>query len=130
MGEIDEFEDDTDDENQMYDAEVVEEPKGKNRTSMSKPTLDSRAQLGADLLLLQGSEWGHVVSLVKKKCPAAIEKSPMLPGHVEIILDELDKSLLQELTQYIAEKSASRKRGPDEVLIEDISGKRSKKKRW
>jgi hypothetical protein len=96
-------------------------------------SLDARAQLAANLLLLQGTELGHVLMTLERECPAALEvndagqqqshsvvngksnktssSSRSVPEKLEIVLDVLDGALFTKIATYASEKATIRKRG-------------------
>lgn len=125
------MEDDDDDEEDeaVLEVEAVEERSSTPEKMVSSPTLDSRARLAANLLLLNGSEWAHVITTLERKCPQALEREQAIPEQLEILLDELDAATLSEISQYVADQAIERKRGSDNIVIEDITGRRSKKKK-
>jgi hypothetical protein len=44
-------------------------------------SLDARAQLAANLLLLQGTELGHIIMTLERECPAALEVNDSAGQH-------------------------------------------------
>lgn len=141
-------EDDEGDENESGDDEEAEfddaeqSPESKSRSSSASllgntsvptapPALDVRSRLAANLLLLNGIELGHVVSLLEQKAPTCLEVSSVR-DKMEINLDALDGAVFSEVSSFAAER-ASRKRsnnlsGAASVSVEDISNRRKKKK--
>jgi hypothetical protein len=130
-----------DEEAEFDDADQTPESKSRsssnsllgNTTSVSTapPALDVRSRLAANLLLLNGVELGHVVSLLEQKAPTCLEMSAVR-DKLEINLDALDATIFSEVSAFAAER-ASRKRsnnlsGVTSVSIEDISNARKKKK--
>jgi hypothetical protein len=129
-----------DEEAEFDDADQT--PESKSRTSSTSalgstsvptapPALDVRSRLAANLLLLNGVELGHVVSLLEQKAPTCLEVSAVR-DKLEINLDVLDAAVFSEVAAFAAER-ASRKRsnnlsGVTSVSIEDISNRRKKKK--
>jgi hypothetical protein len=91
--------------------------------------LEVKALLAANLLLLQGTELGHVISTLEQKCPAAlIEEGPPFEfdkfdpkessflsssyydDHLELNLDVVDEALLRDLYRYSVTQTQGRKR--------------------
>jgi hypothetical protein len=91
--------------------------------------LEVKALLAANLLLLQGTELGHVISTLEQKCPAALieegppfefdkfdpKESSFLPSsyyddHLELNLDVVDEALLRDLYRYSVTQTQGRKR--------------------
>lgn len=108
--------------------EVEEEEPVKPKGPPAMTSLDARATLAANLFLLNGPELGYIMSMLEQECPQALEKIPELPENVEINVDTLDAALLAKLSRFANEKAMPRKR-PVDIEIDDITGKRSKKKR-
>jgi hypothetical protein len=115
---------------------------GGTSSSPSGPaSLDARAQLAANLLLLQGTELGHIIMTLERECPAALEvndapgrrqqqkqhdvsvnsngnktttsssNNRSVPEKLEIVLDVLEGPLFTKIATYASEKATIRKRG-------------------
>eukprot|EP00522_Entomoneis_paludosa_P011353 CAMPEP_0172449816 /NCGR_PEP_ID=MMETSP1065-20121228/8415_1 /TAXON_ID=265537 /ORGANISM="Amphiprora paludosa, Strain CCMP125" /LENGTH=285 /DNA_ID=CAMNT_0013201561 /DNA_START=137 /DNA_END=994 /DNA_ORIENTATION=+ len=147
-------EDDEEEEEEFADGGDVSggETSNKGRSSGGGgPSLDAKAQLAANLILLHGMELGHVMSILEQECPQALESVPDLdnegsttksksnnnhhshtaiPDRVEIVMDALDGAVFTKISQYAAEKAMGRKKGlVDDPPLEDVSGKRKRKQR-
>lgn len=87
------------------------------------------------MLLLNGVELGHVLSVLECKAPACLDEVGDVRDKMEINLDLLDATVLSEISAFAWER-ASRKRSASasggasasSVTIEDISNRRKKKK--
>jgi hypothetical protein len=102
---------------------------GHGNSQNNAPSLDARAKLATHLLLLHGSELGHVVTLLEQKCPAAVETVGRIAGKLELNLDAVTADVLQELTEYTTTATAGRKGGTFAAgAIDDITSKRKRKK--
>ena len=134
VGEEEEEDDTAEDSIEEVEADVTADEKcstPESAKSNGNVTLDARARFAANLLLLNGPEWGHIVTTLERSNPQALEVlskgKTTIPGKMEINLDEMDPAVFQQLSSYAAEKAASRKRQED-MTIDDISGKRKRKK--
>jgi len=106
---------------------------GKRRSATPPPPkLDARARFAANLMLLNGVHLGHVVQMLEKQCPAALESEPLqVPQMMEIIIDKIEPAdTFNAVASYVAEKvgksSISSKR-VSTPKIEDVSNKRARK---
>lgn len=99
-------------------------------SSGGAPSLDARAQLARDLLALKGTELGWVMSILERECPAALETDEQIPRHLELNLDVMTPAVFARVAQYASEQSSGRKRGvhPDDIQLDDVSGKRRRKR--
>ena len=135
-----------DDEREFADMDSSDGKTGGrvSSSSSSHPSLDARAQLASNLLLLHGTELGHVMSLLEREFPKALlslkdeevgggtesQVPAQIPEKFEINLDELDSSIFQKISKYATERASGRKRGMagGDVELEDVSGKRKRKR--
>ena len=103
---------------------------------LSGPSLDARAQLASNLVLLHGPELGHVMSILEQDFPKALlwvndgDFGRTIPEKFEIDLDALDGTVFQKISQYAAERASGRKKGMTggDVELQDVSGKRKRKR--
>ena len=100
-----------------------------NNSSLS--SLDAKAILAANLLLLNGPEWGHIVATVELESPKSLVNIDT-PGYVELDLDNMDPKVLVDISKYAQERAASRKRPNNNnggaLPINDITGKKKRRK--
>jgi hypothetical protein len=72
---------------------------------VAKPSLDARAQFGANLFLLSGMELGHVISTCEEECPECLEN---VPGgkdcNIEINVDLIPTKVFDMLNTYVSGK--------------------------
>jgi hypothetical protein len=81
------------------------------------------------MLLLSGAELGEVITRLERSCPEVLEMNSSVRGKVEINLDGIPPKLLGHLCQFAAEKVSTRKKSiASEVIIDDISNKRKRKR--
>lgn len=81
--------------------------------------LDAKAQLAANLHLLDGTHLGKVIAMVQKECPAALEyiRGQAEEDQVEIMLEKLENTdTFQKVSNYCAEHAVKRRGTP---LIEE-----------
>lgn len=131
MGEVDgdDDEDDGDDtssKKSLGGTTTAKTPKGNSSSSTSqpsseskgssspaaKPTLDARAQFGANLFLLSGMELGYVISTVEQECPKALENIRGMGRreggrddcHIEINVDSIPTKIFDQLNTYVQSK--------------------------
>lgn len=117
-----------DDEEEEVEAMDVEEgPKKRSARTANMMPLDDRAELAADLLLLNGLELGQLVAVVEECCPKALSLDHSVPEHIGINVDRLDSDTLEQITKLANEAAASRRK-PSRIKIQDVSGKRRRKK--
>lgn len=164
LEEEDDEEDDEEEDEEDKDSEEDEEGdghdfvedvdmsggEGKGRKSGGGPSLDAKAQLASNLILLVGTELGQVMKILEQECPQALESLPVvepeetsnqvdygkgtntttsIPEKVEIILDNLDSAVFNKISQFAAERATGRQGGiSDDVSLEDVSGKRKRKR--
>ena len=149
--EEEEEEEDDDDDGEApsdgNDSAAETSSKGESTRSSTKssggPSLDARAELASNLILLHGLELGHVTSLLERECPKALETvdggddsnqsyhdpNHLFPEKVEIVLDAIPSSLFAKVSQYAAEKAMGRKRGlTEDPPLDDVSSKRKRRK--
>lgn len=113
----------------------------------SLPKLDARMKLASNLLLLNGTDLGHIVSILEEQCPSVLEgfddtssglSSTVLkvPEKMEINVDVLMEdyaSVFNTIQQYIAEH-VNKKRAiacvysSNNVKIKDVSNRRKDRK--
>jgi len=137
--EEEESEEDEDDEEDEFSGNRSETSynssnnNGKRRSATPPPPkLDARARFAANLMLLNGVHLGHVVQMLEKQCPAALESEPLqVPHMMEIIIDKIEPAdTFNAVASYVAEKvgksSISSKR-VSTPKIEDVSNKRARK---
>jgi hypothetical protein len=101
-----------------------------NNNTPSVPKLDARAKFASNLFLLNGVELGHVISMIEKQCPAALESGPELevPDKLEIIIDKIEPSdVFHAIAQYTAEKAAKKRSLIPTPKLEDVSRRRARK---
>jgi len=109
------------------------ESRSSNKRRSSTPTppkLDARAKFANNLLLLNGVHLGHVIQMLEKQCPAALESGDELeiPGKMEIIIDKIEPAeTFHAVATYAAEKAVRTSRSVAVPKIEDVSNKRAKK---
>jgi hypothetical protein len=127
MDSEDEEEEDDDDESET--SSHAESRSSKRRSSTPPPPkLDARARFASNLLLLNGTHLGHVISMLEKQCPAALENDRLqLPEKMEIVIDKIQPAeIFHAVATYAAEKAMPNKRS-FAPKIEDVSNKRAKK---
>lgn len=90
-------------------------------------TMDAKSRLSANLMLLNGPEWGHVVAVLEIESPNALLTTD-IPGHLELNLDGMDAKVLAKISDYAEEKASARKRPWEEPYINDITGKKKRRK--
>ena len=86
-----EEEKDEEDEETTDEEEEEEEHPSSNNQSAAKahasptasPPLDIKTKLAADLLLLNGAELAHVVTLLEARCPQALVTTHAVPDTME-----------------------------------------------
>jgi hypothetical protein len=104
-----------------------------NNNNNNTPTLsklDARARFASNLFLLNGAELGHVISMIEKQCPAALEAGPELevPDKLEIIIDKIEPAdVFQTISQYAADKAAKKRSLIPTPKLEDVSRRRARK---
>mmetsp|Transcript_15038 Transcript_15038/g.41591 ORF Transcript_15038/g.41591 Transcript_15038/m.41591 type:complete len:282 (-) Transcript_15038:318-1163(-) len=140
-----EEEEEEEEHSESGDVSGTESKASGGRASSGGPSLDARAQLAANLILLQAQELGHVMNILERECPQALETLPdaehenhshhhnhkghsHIPQKMEIVVDQLDGSVFTKISQYAAEKAIGRSRGIEEVTLQDISGKRKRRR--
>lgn len=125
----DDDEDDTDDEEDDAKSNSTPDTKAsRSSTSAHHSSLDAKARLAANLLLLNGPEWGHIVTTLELECPSALEVNQLLPEKMEIVLDDMDPNVFAKISTFAAEMAASRKRTSKEIKLIDITGKKKRRK--
>lgn len=99
-------------------------------SSGGAPSLDARAQLARDLLAMKGTELAFVMSMLERECPNAVETDEQIPRHLELNLDKMTPTVFARIAQYASEQSSGRKRGvtADDIVLDDVSGKRRRKR--
>ena len=133
MSEIESEEDEEPEEEPEDEEEEDSEPEGAVQDastatkSMHSATLDTKARLAANLLLLNGPEWGHVVSIVEFESPKSLVEGDT-PGFVELNLDDMDPTVFSKITSYAEDKASSRKRPVGDLPINDITGKKKRRR--
>lgn len=102
--------------------------------------LDMRAKFASNLLLLNGMDLGHVIDILERECPEALESigqqqhqqhpKPTLPDRLEINLDKIELGdVFQKVSTYAAEHARARKRtAPPPPKIKDVSNRRRDRK--
>jgi len=134
-GELDE-DDDEEEEEEFEGSTPSKAEKASSKSSRANtpppPKLDARAKFASNLLLLNGVQLGHVISMLEKQCPAALESDcQQLPDKLEIVIDKIEPaSLFHSIAQYAADKASKTKRGMNVAAspkIVDVSNKRSRK---
>jgi hypothetical protein len=134
----DEEQDEDEDEEEEFDGtSEVSSAKGspgdgtKKRTNTPPPPkIDARAKFASNLLLLSGVHLGHVIQILEKQCPDALESGPRLqvPERLEIDIDNIEPAeVFHTVSQYAAEH-AVRKRAPVPLKIKDVSNRRARTK--
>jgi hypothetical protein len=104
-----------------------------NNNNNNTPTLsklDARARFASNLFLLNGAELGHVISMIEKQCPVALEAGPELevPDKLEIIIDKIEPAdVFQTISQYAADKAAKKRSLIPIPKLEDVSRRRARK---
>lgn len=135
--EEDSDEDDEDDEEEDIEAGNRSETSSHGESRSSKPRrsgtptppkLDARARFASNLLLLNGVHLGHVISMLEKQCPGALESDSLqIPERMEIVIDKIEPAeIFQAVASYAAEKAVRNKRSVT-PKIEDVSNKRAKR---
>jgi len=125
--EEEEEEEESEDEEEEFD-DAMDDAGKSSGLSAQQMTLDAKARLASNLLILTGPELGHVITTIQlSKCPAALEVSRGVRDKMEIVVDEMDPQLFEQISRYAAEKASTRKRAVN-VPIDDVSNKRKRKK--
>jgi hypothetical protein len=113
----------------------------------SLPKLDARMKLASNLLLLNGTDLGHIVSILEQQCPSVLEcydasssdvssTSLKVPEKMEINVDVLMEehaSVFNTIQQYISDH-VNKKRAitcvisSNNVKIKDVSNRRKDRK--
>jgi hypothetical protein len=127
-------EDDEDDDDLVEDDEEAGSdlsPSSLKLRSMSAAAaggIDAKASFAMDLLHLNGSELGTIITQLEEHCPQALRTSKEMNERMEILFDEIkDTSLFKKLTLYASERAAAHKRPIAAVMpIDDISNKRER----
>lgn len=94
----------------------------RNQRQQAMMTLDAKARLASNLLVLNGPELGHIITTIqlKSKTPGAIVSNldnkdgknggGYVHDTMEIVIDELDPNIFEQISKYAAEKASTRKR--------------------
>lgn len=101
-----------------------------NSTTSALPKLDARARFASNLFLLNGIELGHVISMIEKQCPNALEAGPELevPEKLEIIIDNIEPAdVFNTISQYASDKAAKKRGLLPTPKLEDVSRRRARK---
>lgn len=130
----DEEEEDDDEEEEEFEGKSETASHAESRSSKRRsgtpppPKLDARARFASNLLLLNGVHLGHVISMLEKQCPAALESDRLqLPDKMEIVIDKIAPAeVFHAVASYAAEKAIPNRRNIA-PKIEDVSNKRAKK---
>jgi hypothetical protein len=133
-------EDDMDDEEEgdeedEYDSKTVsssgspsDSKSGKRPGTPPNQKLDVRAKLAANLYLLNGVQLGHVISVLEKKCPEALETEPLaVPEKMEILIDKIQPpALFNSISQFVADNCNRKRAAPANPRIVDVSNRRKR----
>ena len=114
-------EDDDDDDEGDFDDDNTSNKNGggtKSRSSAASAgslqmTLDAKARLASNLLILNGPELGHIVTTIMLKSPSSLATNESKAGvrdKMEILIDDLNPQLFEQISKYAADKANARKR--------------------
>ena len=129
-----EDEEEEDEEEEEFEGKSDTSSHAESRTSKRRsgtpppPKLDARARFASNLLLLNGVHLGHVITMLEKQCPAALESDRLqIPERMEIVIDKIQPAeIFHAVATYAAEKAIPNKRNIA-PKVEDVSNKRARK---
>jgi hypothetical protein len=120
----------------------LKRPRSNTPPLLQPPKLDDRMKFASNLLLLNGTDLGHIVSLLEQHCPAVLEcnntddpATTLLPERMEINVDVLMEEypnifnmIQQYSTDHIVKKRAISFSNKSNVKVKDISNRRKERK--
>lgn len=91
--------------------------KTKRSRKLELKKLDEKAQLAANLLLLDGTQLGKVITILQRECPAALAylHGQAEEEQVEIVLDKLENTETFSKVSDFCSQHAVRRRGAQQI---------------